>query len=1140
MGAALNVVDWLRALGLEQYEAAFRENAVDVELLPSVTADDLKDLGVTLVGHRRRLLEAIAALRNKAAVSRSDDRQGQDFAVSAVTASGTLHQDTVSADGERRQLTVMFCDLVGSTALSERLDPEELRSLLHAYRTLCGVVIARYDGWVARYVGDGILIYFGWPTAHEEDAERAVRAALEIIHTVKRASSTEALSVRIGIATGPVVVGQTAGVGDQSKLAVGSTPNLAARLQGLAAADQVVIATSTRRLIGSAFELADLGENDLRGIAEPIHAWGVERALVTDSRFDARYGLNGLTPLVGREQEVDLLLSRWSQTRHGEGQVVLLSGEPGIGKSRVLGTLRERLEAQGVLALRFQCSPYYVNSAFWPIIDNLERALILTRDETPDSKLDKLETLIATHYGRPLADVRFVAALLSVPCKERYGAQPMTPQKLKDETLRTLVDIFEAAARRQPSVLLFEDAHWADPTSLEVLDLLIDRVKTVPLLVVLTHRPDFQSCWAGQGHVGALNLSKLTRIQSAAMVSSLASGRALPEALLEQVLSRTDGVPLFVEELTKSILESGELKEAGDHYDYVGQARAVTIPATLRDSLMARLDRFMPVKEIAQIGAAIGREFSYELIAAVAPMPLGQLDDSLARLCSSGLAFRRGTPPDAVYIFKHALVQDAAYDSLLKTRRRELHDKIARVIEQRFPNIETTEPALLAYHFTEADLPEHAVRYWLKAGQQALGLSGMVEAAALLTNGLSVLAKVPDSRSRQEHELELQIGLGQAIIATQGYAAPAVNQAFARARELCKRLSCDHKLLPILYGQWAYYSVADLIQAHELAAEIQHFSEVQDNAVVRVMSCRASGLTRLMRGDFPVALAYLEQGLSLYDTRQLNLYASIYATTDPLVFFQSYLSLALVCCGHLDRARSRSDSALEHARSISHAHSLGFALHWTWVAARWGRSEPTALLLKADELISLSDKRSFAMWRALGFAFRGWCLAALGQPDRGIPLMSAGLAEVRASGTLFVPHILTLCADAHRMAGQPQAALAYVIEAEQFAETTGSKWLQAETFRLRGDLMLIIGDTAGAAAGFFDAIKLSERQGARLFQLRASTSLASLWCDQGRHKEASELLTPISGWFTEALDAPDLTDSKGLLSSLGPGQPILP
>ena len=394
---------------------------------------------------------------------------------------------------------------------------------------------------------------------------------------------------------------------------------------------------------------------------------------------------SALTPLVGREEELDLLLRRWSQAQDGEGQVVLLSGEPGIGKSRILSALRERLEAQGVQALRFQCSPYYVNSAFWPIIDNFERALKFARDETADAKLDKLEALIVTHYGRPLADVRFVASILSIPCEERYGALPMTPQKHKDETLRTLVDITEAAARQQPSVMLFEDAHWADPTTLEVLDLLIDRVRTVPLLVVLTHRPEFQSRWSEQGHVGALNLSKLTRAQSAAMVSALAGGKALPAALLEQILTRTDGVPLFVEELTKSILESGELKEAGDHYEYAGSARAVTIPATLRDSLMARLDRFMPVKEIAQIGAAIGREFSYELIAAVAPMPQAQLDDALARLSESGLAFRRGTPPDAVYTFKHALVQDAAYDSLLKSRRQELHAKIARVIEAALP-----------------------------------------------------------------------------------------------------------------------------------------------------------------------------------------------------------------------------------------------------------------------------------------------------------------------------------------------------------------------------------------------------------------------------------------------------------------------
>ena len=522
----MNVADWLRALGLERYEATFRENDVRAEVLCHLTAEDLKELGVATVGHRRELLVAIAKLNEQ------QTPETVSPGVEPATSSGPLLEDAVSPGGERRQLTVMFCDLVGSTALSEKLDPEELRSLLHAYRTVCGDVIARYDGFVARYVGDGILTYFGWPIAHEDDAERAVRAALEIVQTVKRASTTENLSVRIGIATGPVVVGEAAGIGDQSKLAVGSTPNLAARLQGLATADQVMIATSTRRLVGNAFELTDLGECNLKGIAEPVHAWRVERALATESRFDASRGGSAMTPLVGREEELDLLLRRWSQAKDGEGQVVLLSGEPGIGKSRILSALRERLDAQGVQALRFQCSPYYVNSAFWPIIDNFERTLKFSRDETAEDKLDKLEALIVTQYGRPLADVRFVASILTVASEARYGSLAMTPQKFKDETLRTLVDISEAAARRKPSIILFEDAHWADPTTLEVLDLLIDRAKTVPMLVVLTHRPELQSRWSGQGHVGALNLSKLTRTQSAAMVSALAGGKTLPAALL--------------------------------------------------------------------------------------------------------------------------------------------------------------------------------------------------------------------------------------------------------------------------------------------------------------------------------------------------------------------------------------------------------------------------------------------------------------------------------------------------------------------------------------------------------------------------------------------------------------------------------
>ena len=499
-------------------------------------------------------------------------------------------------------------------------------------------------------------------------------------------------------------------------------------------------------------------------------------------------------------EELDLLLRRWSQAKDGEGQVVLLSGEPGIGKSRILSALRERLEAQGVQALRFQCSPYYVNSAFWPIIDNFERTLKFTRDETTDAKLDKLEALIVTHYGRPQADVRFVASILSIPCEQRYGALPMTPQKHKDETLRTLVDLTEAAARQQPSVMLFEDAHWADPTTLEVLDLLIDRVRTVPLLVVLTHRPEFQSRWSGQGHVGALNLSKLTRTQSAAMVSALAGGKALPAALLEQILTRTDGVPLFVEELTKSILESGELTEAGDHYEYGGSARAVTIPATLRDSLMARLDRFMPVKEIAQIGAAIGREFSYELIAAVAPMPQAQLDDSLTQLSASGLAFRRGTPPDAVYTFKHALVQDAAYDSLLKSRRQELHAKIARVIEARFPNIKTTEPEVLAHHLTAAGLTEAAIPLWQAAGELASKRMALAEAIAHLNQGLELVATLPRSSQRDTSELGLRSLLGTAWLALKGWAAPEVWTNLHPALALAKSLERHDALAPILWG----------------------------------------------------------------------------------------------------------------------------------------------------------------------------------------------------------------------------------------------------------------------------------------------------------------------------------------------------
>jgi class 3 adenylate cyclase len=654
----MDVGGWLRKLGLEQYEAAFRENKIDDAVLPSLTAEDLKDLGVRFVGDRRKLLDAIAAVRTEtsAPTPLSD----------ASPATGRAAKDTA----ERRQLTIMFCDLVGSTALSTRLDPEDMRKIVGAYHRCCADLITRAGGFVARYMGDGVLAYFGYPQVHEHAAERAVRAGLSLVEEVPKLKTAAGvpLQVRVGIATGLVVVGDLIGEdASQEHEVVGETPNLSARLQALAEPGTVVISSSTRRLTGGLFDYRDLGTVALKGFAEMVPAWQALGASAAESRFEALRA--STTPLVGRGEEIDLLLRRWERAKGGEGSVVLLAGEPGIGKSRIAETILERLSGEPHTRLRLFCSPHHQDTALYPSIAQLERAAGFRRDDTNEQRLTKLEAVLALAANDFSEAVPLLAGLLSIQIGDRYPALDLTPPKRKEKTLRALVAQVEGLAARQPVLLVVEDAHWADSTSLELFELIVERVSSLPLLAIVTFRPEFVPPWVGRPQVTLVSLNRLPRRLRGEMTAHVTGGKALPQEIADQITDRTDGVPLFIEELTKAVVESGLLAEAGDRYIATGPVTPLAIPTSLQESLLARLDRLAPTSDVAQIAAALGRQFSHELISAVAAMPRQQLDDALAQLVNAELIFRRGTPPDAEYTFKHALVQEAVYGTLLRSRR---------------------------------------------------------------------------------------------------------------------------------------------------------------------------------------------------------------------------------------------------------------------------------------------------------------------------------------------------------------------------------------------------------------------------------------------------------------------------------------
>jgi class 3 adenylate cyclase/predicted ATPase len=1112
----VKIAAWLHSLELQQYEQAFHDNAIDAAVLPELTAEDLRDIGVSMVGHRRKLLAAITALRNDGRLEPAPER-------------GEV-ADTAAAG--RRQLTVMFCDLVGSTALSARLDPEDLRKIIGAYHRTVAEIVGESDGFIAQYMGDGVLTYFGYPQAHEDDAEQAIRTGLGLIDAVGRLDvGSVKLEARVGIATGLVVVGDLIGKGSaQEQPVVGETPNLAARLQAMAEPGAVVVAASTRRLVGNLFEFHNLGVFEVKGIAAPVPVWQVIRPRAVASRFEALHG-SSLLPLIGREEEIDLLLRRWKRAKARNGQVVFLSGEPGIGKSRIIAEVEKRLQVDPHLRLRLFCSPYCADTALFPFIEQLSRASGFASQDPPAVKLEKLNGLLA-RAGPSDEDVAFLADLLALPASERHPLPNLSPARKKERTLEALIRQLEGLARRQPIVVVLEDAHWMDPTSRELLDLTLERIRRLPVLLIVTFRPGFQPPRIGEPQVTMMALSRLDRRDRIALIEQIAGGKLLPDEVVDQIDDRTDGVPLFVEELTKSVLESGVLREELDRYVLDRALRPFEIPTTLHDSLMARLDRLESVRLLAQIGATIGREFSYALLRAISGVPTDELDAALARLVASELVVQRGAPPDAVYSFKHALVQDTAYSSLLRTSRQHLHAEIAEALETQFPELMESQPELFARHYAEAGFVEKSVAYWGRAGRRSAARSAMAEAAAQLQKGLDQLSLLPDNCKRQEQELEFWSALGVALRFAKGQASPEMGHAFARGRDLWEQLGYPSEFLHIPYGQSFYHnSCGEFDLAQRLDEDLLRLSLQHNDLAGLVLGHLSSGRNMMNAGQFGSSRSHLEEVIKLYDP--ISHVALGYQTgSHPRVGARGQLAMALFCLGFPDQGLAQTNLGIAEASTLAHPPSLAASLAMGCRLLSLG-DDYSALHERAGELITLATEQGFPVYEALGTIYRGWVKIRTGDVVEGIPLLRSGSSAYQATGAeTRISYHIALLARAYDIAGQGEDTLSLLNNALQVIARTGERWFVAELYRHKGELMLRQGHSVAAEELYRQALAIAGEQAAKLWELRAAVSLARLSGDQGRRSEARELLVRVYSWFTEGFDTLDLKSAKAVLDEL--------
>jgi class 3 adenylate cyclase/predicted ATPase len=1116
-----DIKDWLESFGLRKYAQVFVENEIDFLALPLLTEDDLKELGLP-IGARRKLQAAIETLTE------------QELRPSST---GKVQQTRTSVDAEHRQLTVMFCDLVGSTELSQQLDPEDLRDVNRAYQDTCKSAIERYGGYVAKYMGDGVLAYFGYPQAHEDDAERAVHAGLGVTDSVAKLRQELDLGVRVGIATGPVVVGDLIGEGaSQESAVVGETPNLAARLQDLAIKNTLVIGPGTHALTGRRFEFEDLGTSLLKGFAEPVQAWRVIAPVAAESRFDATRRV-GLTPLVGREHEIGLLLERWEQSKEGDGQVILLSGEAGIGKSRITDALRERAVGDVLVQLRYQCSPYHRNSALHPVIEHLERALLFDSGDTSETKLDKLEALLTERASDVGTVAALFASLLSIPSKERYPLTEVSPEQRKGQTLEALVTQVEGLSHHYPVLLIFEDAHWADPTSLEFLELMVSRVQALPVLVVITYRSEFAPPWTGFNHLTTLTLNRFTRSLAVALVEKVAGGKPLPDEVLGQIIEKTDGVPVFVEELTKTILESGQLTEEYDRYVAPGPLQDMTIPATLHDSLMARLDRLGTVKEVAQTASTIGREFDYHLLEAISPLSFVELHNALDQLIDAELVFRRDQSQEGSYIFKHALVQNAAYGSLLKSTRQRLHGRIAETLLDRFPEQVETKPELLAHHYNAAGLTEKAIDYWVKAGEIAITRFAITEALTHLHTGLELLITLPDTLERAKKELALQSMLGVASVVKAGAGSAEAEQAYSRARDLCQQFDDTSSMFPVLWGLWRVpMARGELQSAKGLADQLLDLAERTQDPSFLLEAHHSQWSTRFWLGELNEARQHTDVGIQLYDPEKHGTHAYIYGGHDPGLCGLFFRAWTLWLLGYPETALESNRRAFELAHQLSKQTFKNYAAIWGSLLSTL-RSEP---LSERDDLIryttSFESNRSvFGLSDQCGaHVYRGSDLVRRGELNEGIALLRKGLSLQPEAELRLRPYYLYLLAEALSEAGETNEALGLLQQAVNVLRKSDESWWESAIHRLTGEMLLVQnpGAEEQTEALFMQAINIARTQNAKSLELRAVTSLARLWRDQEKTDEARQLLAPIFNWFTEGFETTDLREAKALLDEL--------